>query len=192
MSGYLNIGTGTGASQAGTYADNDYHVIFDSLGNTDVGYMYLNLHNGWRGLKITGNSGFGVQIFGGVFEGINGSTDLNFGACHGSCIRIEGGSGAFYGPNVGQAMINADAAEGGFIHVTGGEWSFYSPNFYKTPALESMPMIYHRGGRLLVEGATRRLNETGWTHRPGFDTTSSGPNATATSFYCPDQSMVAV
>lgn len=187
MQGYLNTGTGSGASQSGTYGD--YLVRFDSLGKTNVGYMFLNCHNGYRGLRITGSVGGGLQLFGGTYEGVAGTTSLTAGGCHGSVIRIEGGSGAFFGPNVGQAMINADPAEGGFIHQTAGEWNFYSPNFYRTPTAETVPMLFHAGGRCMVTGATRTMSET-WTGRPRFDTSATAGAGTS-SFYCPDQSMTA-
>lgn len=190
MGGYVNMGPSSSAAQTGTYADNDYEIILSSLSNTNVGYVYCTALNGWRGLRITGSSGNGLNFYGGVYEGYKGNTtSLTAGPAPGSVIRIEGGAGAFFGPNVGQAMNNPDAAEGGYIHMTGGEWAIYSPTFYRGLLAETVPCIYHAGGRLLVEGATRRQNET-WTTRPRFTTTATGPNATQTSFFCPDQSMV--
>ena len=106
-------------------------------------------------------------------------------------IRIEGGSGAFFGPSIGQGMQSPDVAEGGLVHMTGGEWSFYSPNFYRSPMAETVPCIYHRGGRLLVQGATRNETES-WTGRPRYSTNASGPNSSEDSFYCPDMSMISV
>lgn len=189
VGGYINMGPSSNPVQAGTYADNDYQIILDNLTKTDVGYIFTSSLNGWRGLKVTGNSGHGLRFFGGTYEGYKSSNDGL--AAPGTVIRLEGGSGAFFGPSVGQAMQNPDGAEGGPIHMTGGEWSFYSPNFYRSPMADTQPCIYHTGGRLLVMGATRHEGES-WTTRPRYQTTETGPNSTENSFYCPDQSMVSV
>ncbi len=189
VGGYINIGPSSSSLQTGTYADNDYQIVFDNLTKTDIGYIFTSSLNGWRGLKVTGNNGHGLRFFGGTYEGYKSSND-NL-AAPGTVIRLEGGSGAFFGPSVGQAMQNPDGAEGGPIHMTGGEWSFYSPNFYRSPMADSQPCIYHTGGRLLVMGATRHEGEA-WTIRPRYQTTRSGPNSSEDSFYCPDMSMVSV
>lgn len=189
VGGYINIGPSSSPAQTGTYADNDYQILLDNLTKTDIGYIFTSSLNGWRGIKVTGTSGHGLRFFGGSYEGYKSSND-NL-AAPGTVIRLEGGSGAFFGPSVGQAMQSPDAAEGGPIHMTGGEWSFYSPNFYRSPMAESQPCIYHTGGRLLVMGATRHEGEA-WTARPRYQTTQTGPNSTENSFYCPDQSMISV
>ena len=88
-------------------------------------------------------------------------------------------------------MQDPDAAEGGLVHMTGGEWTFISPTFFRGAMPETEPMIYQSGGRLLVMGASRQMNET-WTGRPRYQTTASGPNAGSYSFYCPDMSMTSV
>lgn len=189
VGGYINIGPSSSPLQTGTYADNDYQMLFDSLSKTDIGYIFTSSLNGWRGIKVTGSAGHGLRFFGGTYEGYKPSND-NL-AAPGTVIRLEGGSGAFFGPSIGQAMQNPDAAEGGPVHVSGGEWAFYSPNFYRSPMAETEPCIYHTGGRLLVQGATRHEGEA-WTNRPRYYTSSSGPNSTETSFYCPDMSMISV
>lgn len=189
VGGYINIGPSSSSLQTGTYADNDYQIVFDNLTKTDIGYIFTSSLNGWRGLKVTGNSGHGLRFFGGTYEGYKSSND-NL-AAPGTVIRLEGGSGALFGPSVGQAMQSPDGAEGGPIHMTGGEWSFYSPNFYRSPMADSQPCIYHTGGRLLVMGATRHEGEA-WSTRPRYQTNRSGPNSSEDSFYCPDMSMVSV
>lgn len=189
IGGYINIGPSSSPAQTGTYADNDYQIILDNLTKTDVGYIFTSSLNGWRGLKVSGNSGHGLRFFGGTYEGYKSSND-NL-AAPGTVIRLEGGSGAFFGPSIGQAMQNPDAAEGGPVHMTGGEWSFYSPNFYRSPMADTQPCIYHTGGRLLVMGATRHEGES-WTTRPRYESSYSGPNSSENSFYCPDMSMVSV
>lgn len=191
MDGYLNIGPSSSPAQTGTYADNDYELIFDSLSKTNVGFIFMTALNGWRGLKVSGNAGHGLRFFGGAYEGYKGTNDSQ--AAPGTVIRLEGGSGAFFSPSVGQAMQNPDPAEGAPIHMTGGEWSFYSPSFYKGLSMtDADPFIYHTGGRLMVQGAgTNRSSET-WANRPRYQTSSSGPNSTDTSFYCPDMSMISV
>jgi hypothetical protein len=190
MGGYINMGPSSSVAQTGTYVDGDYEMLFSSVSNTNVGYIYMTALNGWRGIKITGSSGNGLFFHGGVYEGYKGNTtSLTAGPAPGSVIRIEGGSGAFYGPNVGQAMNDPDVAEGGYIHMTGGEWMISGATFYRGLLADTVPVIYQTGGRLLVQGATRRQNET-WTTRPKYSTTATGPNSTQTSFYCPDQSLV--
>ena len=191
MGGYINMGPSSAAVQLGTYADNDYQVIFDSLGKTNIGYLYISALNGWRGLKIIGNSGPCLQIYGGVFEGYKASGTTPGGAtlaAPGTVIRIEGGNGTFHSPAIGQGMADPNAAEGGLVHMTAGEWTFVSPTFFRGAMAETEPMIYHSGGRLLVMGASRQMNES-WTGRPRYSTTATGPNAGTYSFYCPDMSM---
>ncbi|MFZ1249414.1 MAG: hypothetical protein WAQ24_03765 [Candidatus Saccharimonadales bacterium] len=194
MDGYLNIGPSSSPAQTGTYADNDYELVFDSLSKTNVGFVFMSALNGWRGLKVSGSAGHGLRFFGGAYEGYKSSNDTL--AAPGTVIRLEGGNGAFFSPSVGQGMQNPDIAnEKGLIHMTGGEWAFYSPSFYRTPAADTTPMVYVEGGRLLVQGATRNDGQESWTTRPKFQIGGSvvlGPDAGENVFYCPDMSMVSV
>lgn len=192
VGGQINIGPSQSPVQRGTLSDNDYQMIFSSLSNTNVGYIYLSALNGWRGIKIAGRSGNGLQFYGGVYEGYKGSGSTSSGATlagPGTLIRIEGGSGSFFGPNIGQGMASPESSEGGLVHMTGGEWNFYGPTFYRGGSAEASPCIFHSGGRLYVSGATRRQSET-WSKRPRYRTTAAGPSAGPASFYCPDMSMV--
>lgn len=194
VGGYINMGPSSSPAQLGTYADGDYQVVFDSLGKTNVGYMYISALNGWRGLKVSGNSNGGLQFFGGVYEGYKASGTTTGGAtlaAPGTVIRLEGGNGVFYAPNIGQGMADPDAAEGGLVHMTAGEWHFVSPSFYKGTMAESTPCIYQSGGRLMVTGANRLQSET-WSGRPVLDTGAVGGNVAGTgsyTTYCPDLSM---
>ncbi|PID99085.1 hypothetical protein CSA80_03145 [Candidatus Saccharibacteria bacterium] len=192
MDGYINIGVSSSPAQTGSYGDNDYELIFGSLTKTNVGYIFMSALNGWRGLRVTGSAGHGLRFFGGSYEGYKGSND-NL-AAPGTVIRLDGGAGAFFSPSVGQAMQNPNSAERAPIQVTGGEWSFHAPCFYKGSTMTSSdPFIYHSGGRVYVTGAgTNRNNGETWSSRPRYESTSGGPNATDTSFYCPDMSMVSV
>jgi hypothetical protein len=174
--------------QTGTYADNDYEILFDTLGKTDIGYIYMSALNGWRGIKVTGSGVGNINFFGGTYEGYNGSTSR----APGTVIRLEGGSGAFYGPHIGQAMMSPDAAEGGYVHMTGGEWSFHSPQFYRGSTADTVPAIYQTGGRLYVTGATRGNQAETWSPRPIIETSAPLGNAADTgsyTTYCPDASM---
>jgi len=150
MGGYVNIGTSQSPVQTGTYADNDYMIILSSLSKTDIGYVYCTALNGWRGIKVTGSSHGGLNFFGGVYEGYNG-TNLR---APGTVIRLEGGNGTFHGPRIGQAMANPDPAESGYVHVTNGQWTFLGPSFFRGDTPASVPAIYQSGGRLTVLGAT--------------------------------------
>jgi len=176
MDGYINMGTGQSGSLSGD--NTKFYAQFAGLSNTNVGYMYLSGLNGYNCLRITGNSD-GLQFFGGVYEGYkpsgvpsgNGALTL---ANPGSVIRIEGGSGAFYGGNFGQAMAQPPADHLGVIDVKAGEWNFHSPNFYKGTMAESVPMISRSGtARVAVFGATKRTGES-WTARPGFKANTGG------------------
>ena len=159
-------------------------MIFASLNKTDIGYLFVNVLNGWRGIKVTGSSS-DLGFYGGTYEGQNGTTER----APGTVLRLEGGSGSFHGTHMGQAMSAPDAAEGGYVHITGGEWNFYSPHFYRGSTADTVPCIYQSGGRLLVMGATYRLSET-WAARPRLETSApASPNAGTYSTYCPDLSM---
>lgn len=172
MDGYINIGTGQSAALAGD--NTKFYMQFAGLSNTQVGYIYASGLNGYNCLRVTGNSD-GLQFYGGVYEGYK-STGTAADGSHtlanpGNVIRLEGGSGAFYGGNFGQAMAQAPASHHGVIEVTAGEWNFHSPNFYKGAMAESVPMIYQSGGRVAVYGATRRQAES-WSARPGWESTA--------------------
>lgn len=185
MGGMINMGPSSSGAQTGTYADNDYEFMFNNMSKTNVGYIYMTALNGWRGIRVQGTSSF-LTFYGGVYEGYNAATPAP-----GTVIRLEGGAGSFYGPNVGQAMGNPDAAEGGVIQVTGGEWNFYGPIFYRGNMADTTPFIYQTGGRVHVTGATRRQSET-WSTRPVLSTSAGGGNAAGTgayTTYCPDLSM---
>jgi hypothetical protein len=188
MGGMINIGPSASGLQTGTYADGDYEIMFDTLGKTDIGYIYMSALNGWRGIKVTGSGVGMISFFGGTYEGYNGTTSR----APGTVIRLEGGSGAFYGPHIGQAMMTPDAAEGGYVHMTGGEWSFYGPQFYHGSTADSVPAIYQTGGRLYVTGATRGNQSETWSPRPILQTSAAAGNAAGTgsnTTYCPDLSM---
>lgn len=192
MHGYVNIGPSGSAAQTGSYANSSYEILMSSLSNTDVGYIYASMLNGWRGLRVTGASS-SLNFFGGVYEGYKSTRQngLLSGPAPGTTVRLDNGSGNFYGTFIGQGMDNPDAAENGLVQVNGGEWNFFGPNFYGAN-MATANAIDHRGGRVLVMGATKRQNEAGtWSNRPNYSTASSGPNATSKSFYNPDLSMVA-
>lgn len=188
VGGMINMGPSASGAQTGTYADNDYELIFDTLGKTDVGYIYMTALNGWRGLKVSGTGSGNLNFFGGTYEGYNGGSNR----APGTVIRLEGGNGAFYGAHIGQAMMSPDAAEGGYVHMTGGEWSFYGPHIYRGNTADTVPAIYQTGGRLFVTGATRGNMSESWSPRPILATGAAGGNAAGTgtyTTYCPDLSM---
>lgn len=187
MAGYVNMGPSSSAAQTGTYADNDYELMFQSLSNTTVGYIYMTALNGWRGLRVTGAAS-SLTFNGGVYEGykptrING---LLSGPAPGTVIRLDDGACTFHGTFIGQGMDNPDVAEDGLVQVNDGEHAFYSPNFYGAN-MATANAIDHNGGRLLVMGASKRQSE-GWSNRP-LISTAFGPGTGANAFYCPDGSM---
>lgn len=169
MDGYINIGTGQDSTLAGD--GTKFYIVFSTLSNTQVGYLYGSGLNGWNVLKVTGNSD-GVDFYGGVFEGYKASGTTGGGkslANPGNVVRLEGGSGNFFGGNFGQGMAEPDATHHGLIEVTGGEWNFYGPNFYRGAKAETSPAIYQSGGRVAVISAKRRQSET-WSARPRYQT----------------------
>lgn len=92
MDGYINIGTGQSSELTGDKTK--FYVVFSTLSNTQVGYLYGSGLNGWNVLKVTGNSD-GVDFFGGVFEGYKASGTTSGGqtlANPGNVVRLEGGS----------------------------------------------------------------------------------------------------
>lgn len=169
--GYINMGTGQSAALAGD--NTKWYMHFSGLSNTQVGYTYLSGLNGYNCLRVSGNSD-GLHIFAPVLEGYKATGTAADGthtlANPGNVLRLEGGSGAVYGGNFGQAMAQAPSGHNGVIQITGGEWNFYSPNFYKGAMAESVPMIHQSGGRVAVFAPTRRQSES-WTARPGYKTT---------------------
>ena len=60
MGGYVNMGPSGSAAQTGTLADSDYELLFSNLSNTDCGYIYCTVLNGWRGLRRRGRSCCGL------------------------------------------------------------------------------------------------------------------------------------
>lgn len=190
MGGQLNVGNSASPRQTGRYQDSCYQVVFSSLSKTNVGYMYVTALNGWRGLKITGN-GSGLFIFGGTFEGYKPQGSAQSGPAPGTVVLVEGGSGAFYGPTIGQGMSQPDRAEKGLVQVTGGEWSIFGATFLRGSMPETVPCVAHLGGRLTVSGITRAMAES-WSGRPRYTTTAKGTSRSALSFSCADKSMSSV
>ena len=192
MGGQINIGPSSSPQQAAGH--DDFEMIFTSLSKTNVGYVYLTALNGWRGLKITGDSGMGLFLYGGTYEGYRATGTERSGPAPGSLIRIEGGSGAFYGPSVGQGMARPHAGERGLIHQVGGEWSVFGISFFRGSMSDRVPCIHQAGGRMTVLGATRAPSEK-WSGRPRFSSVATGDGGwdrAAHSFVCIDGSMQSI
>jgi hypothetical protein len=189
MGGYVNIGPSASSAQTGTYAGNSYQMNFQSMTNTNVGYIYCSALNGWRGIRVTGTSSV-MSFYGGVYEGykptrVNG---LLSGPAPGTVIRIDDGACMFYGTHIGQGMDNPDVAEDGLVQINGGEVTMIGCNFYGQN-MATANAIDHNGGRLSVLGSTKRLNESAtWSNRPKVSTTATAGSGTYT-YYCPDSSM---
>lgn len=190
--GYVNLGTAQDAAHQKTTlnATTSYYLQFNSLSNTEVGYIYASMLNGWRGIKVSGTSS-SMTFFGGVYEGYKPSGTASSGgtlAAPGACITLAGGNGTFYSPFVGQGMAAPDASENGLVQVQGGEWAFYSPTFYGAN-MATANAIHHTGGRLVVLGGSKRQNESGtWANRPLISTSATAGSGSYT-YYSPDQSM---
>lgn len=189
MGGQINIGCSASPRQTGTLGRGDYQMVMSSMSKTNVGYIYLTALNGWRGLRIVGSSGGGLFFYGGTYEGYRADGSRLSGPAPGTLIRIEGGSGAFYGPSIGQGMNDPAKSETGLVQMSAGEWSIAGASFYRGSMPEGVPCVAHTGGRMLVTGATYPAHEK-WRSRPRFVTSAPGPTSGPLSFCCPDFSMV--
>jgi len=110
---------------------------------------------------VIGSSHGGLNFFGGVYEGFNG-TSLR---APGTVIRLEGGNGTFHGPRIGQAMMAPEGDERGYVHVSGGQWTFLGPTFFRGDTPANVPAIHQTGGRLTILGATV-ANDESWPVAP--------------------------
>ena len=196
MGSLCNIGTSQSAAQTGSYSTQFYDIYLEGISNTNVGMIYLSLLNGHRGLRVGGTSGNGINFHGGVYEGYKGTGTTAGGQplrASGSVVRLDSGSGSFFGGNFGQAMASPNAAEHGYIEVAGGEWDFFGPTFYRGDTADTVPVLYQSGGRVLIQGAKMRQNET-WSTRPKYQLSgvTAGASSSTPAFYCPDQSLVTV
>ncbi len=73
-------------SSAVTPGRSKWMGIFNALGKTRIGPLYITAFGGWRGLKISGSAGTGLlSMSDAIIEGNNAAEE-----CHGSLIRIEG------------------------------------------------------------------------------------------------------
>jgi hypothetical protein len=189
MGGLLNLGTSQSALQTGTYADNDYMLMFSNLSKTTIGHIFLTALNGWRGMRLQGTDN-SLAFHGGVYEGFKPSrvNGLLGGPAPGTVVRIDHGSASFFGTHFGQFMDNPDAAELGGVQVNGGEASFHGCKWYGLN-MDTENAIHHTGGRVYVDAA-QWLFQTR-TGRPRVKTSATAGSGD-TSFYCPDQSVTVV
>jgi len=166
MSGYINMGPSQSDQQVG---GGKFQFSFDGVGKTNVGYMYVSCNNGWRGIRISGNSGNALNFYGGMYEGYKPSGVQANGQslrCDGSLIRVEGGGNAFFGPWIAFGMDKPDANNHGLVEILGGDTAFYRPTFALGATPESTPMVYASGGTVTVrDAAPATLNST-WTQAP--------------------------
>jgi hypothetical protein len=146
--GYINI------DNAGIFPGR-YQIIFSSLSNTSLGYVYLTCSGGTRGLLVEGSAS-DVTFFGGTYEGYK-----SYDPAPGNLVRVTGGNVAFYGTRFGQAMGSPDASEHGFVEVTSGNVLLHRPIFDPGSTGASVPLAYVSGGKLEVQSAV------GTTRTPG-------------------------
>lgn len=173
MGGYLNIGPSQAASQNG---GGKFQLIFDGVGKTDCGDLYVTCQNNWRGVRILGNQAK-LNFYGGQYEGFKPSgtgTGGGSSRADGSVIRIENGVNTFWGPWLGYAVATPDATNHGYVEVTGGESVIYRPVMALGATPESTPMVYCSGGSVSVRDAGRDLSNSTWTGLPLVTATGSG------------------
>lgn len=192
IAGYVNMGPSSSAAQTGSIANSSYQVVFSGLTNSTVGYIYCSALNGWRGLRQVGSSS-AVTYVGGVYEGYKPTRQngLLSGPAPGTTMRVDDGAAVFYGCFFGQGMDNPDASENGVVQINGGEVAMYGCNFYGQN-MATANAVDHNGGRLVMLGTTKRINEAGtWSNRPRVATAFTAGTG-ANTFYSPDQSVQVV
>ncbi len=154
MGGWINIGSAT-------VGNGGYIMRFDTLGKTNIGYIYCTARNGDLGIRCSGNSP-GLCFFGGSYEGQNADDP-----CYGNVIRVEGGTVRFRDPWIAFGMTNPTANGGnsqGMIHVTGGQVLIDGATYERaTGVAETVPLVYVSGGEVRVHNIMRSGS---WTGKP--------------------------
>ncbi|MDB5181094.1 MAG: hypothetical protein JWO54_857 [Candidatus Saccharibacteria bacterium] len=149
MAGYINIGPGSA-----TLGNGRYQMVFDTLGKSNIGDIYVTSEWGWRGVKISG-SGSGLTLNAPRLEGRNASTP-----CDGNVLRITGGNGVtIVNPWIAYGMDSPDPTEHGMIEVTGGNVFIDRPVYNRGTAATSVPLVYCSGGKVEVRYAASSTNE---------------------------------
>jgi len=141
MGGYCNINS----SAAG--GGGKYQLVFESMGKTDVGKVYITADNNWRGLWCRSNS-CKLNFFGGEYEGRNSGVP-----CAGNLIRVDAGNVAFFGPWIAYGMSAPATTEHAIIEINGGNVLIDRPCYGRGTAAETVPLIYVAGGRVEVRSA---------------------------------------
>ena len=117
MGGYVNIGTSHPRCRpARTPTTTTSHPVVPVQDRPRLRV----LHGSQRlaGHQGHGSSHGGLDFFGGVYEGYNGTNLRAPGPSSGSK-----GAMAPFRPRIGQAMAGPDPDEGGYVHMTDGQWN---------------------------------------------------------------------
>jgi len=148
MSGYCNFGMG------GSVGADTYGVIFDTLGKTSVGYLYITNLGGWSGMLCEGG-GSGVNFHGGTYEGLSAGSPATAPP-----VTITGGDWAFFG-----SAFDFTTTANGIIVQSGGTVSLHGVS--NNPATTSpSPLIYQTGGVAYydsVQGAGGTTPQARWS-----------------------------
>jgi hypothetical protein len=117
-----------------------YHVMFDFLQKSDIGYIYSTAQNGWKSMLLAGSAPFGCRFFGGTYEGESATAN----PATASLIDITGGNWTFFGTSFNHV---SSSGVNGAITQSGGEVSFYSPVYIRASATAATwPLFYQTGG----------------------------------------------
>jgi hypothetical protein len=130
--GYCNMGNG-GSANADVF-----QVIFDTLGKTNVGYLYITCTGGWAGMLLEGG-GTGLNFHGGTYEGLNAGSPATAPP-----VVITGGNYAFFG-----SAFDFTTTANGVITQSGGTVALYSPS-YQPASSSPSPLIYQTGGSAAI------------------------------------------
>lgn len=160
-SGYINIGGGGAVAGAGKYM-----IDLDSVGKTNVGWIYATCNNGWRGLVVNGAGSNGIQLDGGAYEGMNATTP-----CDGNVIRVNAGMVSIRDVWCAYAMSTPGATEHGIIEVAGGNVSIDRVHYGRGNLAEAIPVAYQSGGVMSVREFAPDLANASWTGLPRVQST---------------------
>lgn len=132
MSGYCNADSGPG-NGAGKPV-----ITFDSVGKSNVGFLYMTNRADWTGVKIVGDSTRELSFFGGAYEG------YSTGNATRPVFDIQGGTVNLYGIYTGQVASTGSA--NGVIHQSGGQLNVYGGTYLRDEAVATFPWLYQTAG----------------------------------------------
>lgn len=121
-------------------------MVFDGLGKSNIGYMYLTAEGDWVGLRVTGAGDKHLAFFGGVFEG---RSQTNVATR--PVIDVQGAAPIFYAPFIGQVDSGSVTVDG-CVHQSGGRLVMHDPLYYRGSGEDALfPLLYQTGGTAHID-----------------------------------------